>query len=378
MEIYYWSKLSDDIKLAGGDIRAKYVIPEMIRISKNSCSLLLPESILGKNLLRHHQSLSKFLLLFLVPLSLSKMIKKSGKKPKFVYCSTCYSWDVFPAIFIKFLFHTKLVCISHDTPKQLTGYAFYRENEKFSILKSIFFTLIGEFQVFLLRYVDIPVGISKFAMNFFVNPDIRERAILSSNTIPSVIGDPINGLRHYDIVILGRIIPRKNINKFINVFKDKKFHRKIKLLVITNSPPSSVQNEILKDLNTELISPTVKYNASEDEKFDLLKQAKIYVSLSKDETFSIATMEAASMGCTLLLSDYSFFRDIYGDASMYVNEDSYNDIWNYITKVLDNPDILEAYSYKAIKVASNYLVGNVAKHDYDLILKRIMGKGNEN
>ena len=378
MEIYYWSKLSDDSKLAGGDIRAKYVIPEMIRISKDSCYLLLPEAILGKKLLSHHQSLSKIMLLFLVPLSLSKMIKKSGKKPKFVYCSTCYSWDVLPAIFIKFLFHTKLVCISHDTPKQLTGYAFYRENEKFSILKSIFFTLIGKFQVFLLRCVDIPVGISKFAMDFFVNPDIRERAILSSNTVPYVIGNPTDDLRQYDIVILGRIIPRKNTNKLINAFKDKQFHRKITLLVITNSSPSSVENEISMDLNSELISLTVKYNASEDEKFDLLKQTKMYVSLSKDENFSIAAMEAASMGCALLLSDYSFFRDIYGDASMYVGEDSSNDIWNYITRVLDNPNILMDYSHKAAKVASKYLVGNVARQDYDMILKRVTGKGIEN
>lgn len=170
----------------------------------------------------------------------------------------------------------------------------------------------------------------------------------------------------------------KNINKLINAFKDKQFHRKITLLVITNSSPSSVENEISRDLNSELISLTVKYNASEDEKFDLLKQTKMYVSLSKDENFSIAAMEAASMGCALLLSDYSFFRDIYGDASIYVSEDSSNDIWNYITRVLDNPNILMDYSHKAAKVASKYLVGNVARKDYDMILKRVTGKGIEN
>ena len=217
MEIYYWSKLASDGKLAGGDIRAKYVIPNMIQISKDSCFLLLPETILRKKFLTNHQSLSKILLSFLMPLKLSKLVKKSGKKIKFVYCSTCYSWDIFPAIIIKFLFHTKLICISHDTPKQLSGYSFYRESEKFSISKSIFFTLIGKFQISLLNYVDIPVSISKFGMDFFIDPAVRGKAILSSNTVPYVLKKPADSLRPYDTVLLGRIIPRKNVNKFINI-----------------------------------------------------------------------------------------------------------------------------------------------------------------
>lgn len=373
MEIYYWSKLTSDGKLAGGDIRAKYVIPNMMQISKDSCYLLLPETILRKELLANHQSLSKILLTLLMPLKLARVVKKSGKKIKFVYCSTCYSWDIFPAIFIKFLFYTKLICISHDTPKQLSGYSFYRENEKFSISKSIFFTLIGKFQLFLLRYVDVPVSISKFAMDFFVDPSVRGKAILSSNTVPYVLKKPIDSLRPYDIVLLGRIIPRKNVNKFINILKNKQYHRKITLLVITNSSISSVEREIVGDLDSNLLELTVKYDASEEEKFDLLMQSKVYVSLSKDENFSIAAMEAASMGCALILSDYSFFRDIYGDAAIYVDEAHAEEVWAHITNILSNPKILREYADKAIKIANRYLASDVARRDYELILEKIIG-----
>lgn len=378
MEIYYWSKLTSDEKLAGGDIRAEYVIPEMMKNSSGSCYLLLPETILRKQFITNHQSLSKILLVFLVPLKLAKVVKKSGKTIKFVYCSTCYSWDILPAFIIKLLFHAKLVCISHDTPKQLSGYYFYRRSEKFSIIKSIFYTFIGKFQVFLLRYVDIPVGISKFAMDFFRDPVMRGRAILSSNTVPYVLKEPDNSSRQYDIVLLGRIIPRKNVKKFINSFKSKQYYRKIELLVITNSPKSSVDEEIVNDLNTNLLNLTVKYNASEDEKFNLLKQSKIYVSLSRDETFSIAAMEAASMGCSLLLSDYMFFKDIYGDAAIYVNEDSSEEVWEQIINLLNTQSTLNEYSKRSLKIASRYLVSNVAKQDYEFILKNINGRGDEN
>ena len=82
-----------------------------------------------------------------------------------------------------------------------------------------------------------------------------------------MLKDPNNCFRQYDIVLLGRIIPRKNINKFINAFKGKKYHRKIKLLVITNSPKSSVDREVVRDLDSNLFDLTVKYDASEEEKY---------------------------------------------------------------------------------------------------------------
>lgn len=378
MEIYYWSKLNSDNKLAGGDIRAKYVIPKMMQISKDSCYLLLPETILRKELLANHPSFSKILLTVLIPIRIAKVVNESGKKIKFVYCSTCYSWDILPAIFSKFLFHSKLVCISHDTPKQLSGYSFYRESEEFTILKSFLFTLIGKFQVFLLKYVDVPISISKFATDFFVDPNVQKKVLLSSNTIPKVLTKPCNISRYYDIVLLGRIIPRKNINKFIKVFKNKQYHRKIELLVITNSLKSSVEHEILRDLDSNILNLTVKYDASEEEKFNLLSQSKVYVSLSKDETFSIAAMEAASMGCVLILSDYSFFRDIYGEGAIYVDEDSGDKIWKNITNALNNQRMLEEYSDLAIKIASKYLVENVARQDYELVLKNIMDREFEN
>jgi glycosyltransferase involved in cell wall biosynthesis len=141
---------------------------------------------------------------------------------------------------------------------------------------------------------------------------------------------------------------------------------------------SSVEHEILRDLDSNILNLTVKYDASEEEKFNLLSQSKVYVSLSKDENFSIAAMEAASMGCVLILSDYSFFRDIYGEGAIYVDEDSGDKIWKNITNALNNQRMLEEYSDLAIKIASKYLVENVARQDYELVLKNIMDREFEN
>ena len=49
-EVYYWSKLDDDEKLAGGDIRAMHVIPEMMRISERKTLLVVPEELIRKKI----------------------------------------------------------------------------------------------------------------------------------------------------------------------------------------------------------------------------------------------------------------------------------------------------------------------------------------
>jgi 1,2-diacylglycerol-3-alpha-glucose alpha-1,2-galactosyltransferase len=52
--------------------------------------------------------------------------------------------------------------------------------------------------------------------------------------------------------------------------------------------------------------------------FDLLAAADIYLSLSKQETFGIATLEAAAAGRPLVISDLPVFHGVYGGAAQYV------------------------------------------------------------
>ena len=370
-EVYYWSKLDDDEKLAGGDIRAMHVIPEMIRVSERKTLLVLPEKLIRKKFLVKHQSASKIFLVFLIPILIIKTCVKQKYRIRFIYCSTCYPWDTLPAIFIKKICDTRIVCISHDTPKQLFGYTFYRIGENFPVVKSMLFAAIGKFQNFLLRYVDVPIGVSEFAMDFFRNPNVRGRAIMSSNAIYTILSEgEINNPRTYDIVILGRIIPRKNVQKIIKAFRNRSYERRLKLLVITNSAEESVEREILRYVDYGLIVPTCRYSVNEDQKLDLLKRSKIYISLSQDENFSVAAMEAASMGTALILSDYVFFRNIFGQSAIYVNENDPDELWNQVCNLLDDKERLR-YSENALRVASNYLSTNVARNDYYRIDERL-------
>ncbi len=374
VEIYYWSKYQEHQEMAGGDIRAMYIIPQMMQISENDCLLFTPYSILPRKMIQNHRFLSKLLMNFAFPLFVFKYSYKKQYNIKFIYCSTCYVWDIFSPIIIKFITGSKLICVSHDTPKQLEGYQFYRLNEHYSIVKAILFTLIGRFQVFLLNYIDIPISISLFALGFF-NNGVRNRALLSSNGIPSIINEnELNKERTYDIVLLGRIIPRKNISKIFRCFSGKKLAKKIKILVITNSNNEAIHKEIMPYLDEQIIDLCLKFNAEEREKFDLLKQSKLYISLSVDENFSIAAMEAASMGTVLILSDYQFFKDIYGEAAIYVDPDDCDTLWNIITEFLTTEERMSVYRRRSMDIAKKYLNSNIARNEYLNIIKRIQDR----
>lgn len=365
-EIYYWSKFDDDNKLAGGEIRAMYMIPELMKLSRNVTMVVRPDNIIPGKLLKKNKILSRIFLLLLLPLYVFKRSQSEHHKPSLIYCSTCYFWDIFPATLIKLFLRCRIACVSHDTPMQRKGYKFYRSSEKKSVSKSILLTVIGKLQEILLFFVDVPIGISEFAMDFFQPSSIRTRAILSANGIPSVISAPLRiSDKSYDIVYVGRVIPRKNLETLLRALNLAS--TKINLLLITNSNENTVMSLIKHNLNNTLIKVVLKFNVTENVKFGLLQSSKIAVNISYDENFSISTMECASQGVALVLTDSNFFRNIYDKCAIYVNPNDSREVYAAIHSLLNDMGQLEEMSKLSLSVAKNYVYSNLAIKEYDKI-----------
>lgn len=66
--------------------------------------------------------------------------------------------------------------------------------------------------------------------------------------------------------------------------------------------------------------PNVLYcgSVSRERVYEYLAAADVYLSLSRQETFGLAVLEAAAAGCPLVLSDLPVFRRTYGEAALYV------------------------------------------------------------
>ncbi|MEM3192513.1 MAG: glycosyltransferase [Candidatus Parvarchaeota archaeon] len=347
----------------------------MIKQSSRDILLLTPGSLLTPSKLKKWKSVSKIIVAVVLPIYVAKYLKTFNKKPLFIYCSTCYPWDTLPAVVLKLITGVSIICVSHDTPMQKAGYQFFRKSEKFGVLKSTIYSIVEKFEEFLLEFVDVPIAVSQYALDFFNPNTVRNRAILSSNGIPSVISENYIGHeREYNIVYIGRVIERKNLENMFRAISLGEFKDKISVLIITNSGEDKVRQLVGKFQIPRSVNLVIKYNASEDEKYALLRKSEISINISYDETFSLSTMESASQGAALLLSDRKFFRDIYKDAAIYVDPYNPEEIRESIMTLLSDRTLLYKMQTKSIQIARNYLNDTIARSDYNKILRKIKHK----
>ncbi|QRF75040.1 glycogen synthase, Corynebacterium family [Thermoplasmatales archaeon] len=375
VEVYYWSRFDSDKKLAGGDIRALYMLPEMAKISKNEVMIVRPDHVLSQQTL-NHRTLMKVAMVFALPFLLIKKSIMGENSIEFIYCTTCYAWDTLPAILTKFITGSKVICVSHDTPLQKVGFGFFRKHENMSISSSLLFTVIERLQEFLLRFVDIPIAISEFAKSFFGEDLNGDRIILSSNGVPSVVScDEIDQQRIFDVVYVGRVIYRKNIPNLLKALSLNEFSPPLKLALISNSDEAKIKEIFDENLKSDTVKTVVYHEASEEEKYKVLKKSKISINISNDENFSISTIESASCGTALILSDSDFFREIYNDSAIYVQSDDPVQIRNALDLLLNDVNLLKVMQARAVKIAENYKYENVATKEYGYILDRMSENG---
>lgn len=368
VEVYYWPRFESDEKLAGGEIRAMYMIPEFKKISKERTLVIVPSTILKDGAFDKSVLIRRLLVIFLLPIYLIRFLPRRRYEISLVYCSTCYVWDLLPALLFRFLRSFRIICVSHDTPAQREGYIFYRKSEMKGIIKSVIMTMLERLQEFLLQFVDVPIAISSFALEYFKPDYIRNKALLSANGIPA-IHRPKGLIQHrkFDVVYVGRVIARKNLRTVLKALS--LFQNSINFLLITNSSEDHVSALIKENITNDHLSVTVKYKVSEEEKYLLLSDSKISVNLSYDENFSISTLESASCGNALLLSDRDFFRQIYGDAAVYVNPFDDAAVFRSIERMLRDETELNRRSNMALLIAEKYLYSNIAMAEYSEIRK---------
>jgi glycosyltransferase involved in cell wall biosynthesis len=88
--------------------------------------------------------------------------------------------------------------------------------------------------------------------------------------------------------------------------------------------------------------------ASDEEYREVLSRATALVSASRDEGFGIPLVEAMSVGTPVVVSDIPIFREIGGDAALYFDPSSPEDLAAAV-RMLENPAQLRARSEAAVE-----------------------------
>jgi len=108
---------------------------------------------------------------------------------------------------------------------------------------------------------------------------------------PKIQHTPRRGL----VLMIGRLEPRKNYHLALAAFKiAKTLRRDLKLVIIGDGPLRQDIQKTLTRLNLQDVE--IKPYATEEEKYQLIAQAEVFLHLGHPEGFSLAAFEAITLG----------------------------------------------------------------------------------
>lgn len=178
----------------------------------------------------------------------------------------------------------------------------------------------------------------KDMLKYFNVDESKARVIYHGIDIPDLSKLPERRLVDEDyILFVGRRHKHKNFKRFIEAFAivhDK--HQDVKL-VCTGDKFTSEEVSLMSDL--KIIDAVKLVQANEVEMKMLYRDALFFIFPSLYEGFGMPILEAWSCNCPVLLADASCFPEIAGDAGLYFNPTSVDDICYRMEEALADEEL---------------------------------------
>jgi glycosyltransferase involved in cell wall biosynthesis len=142
------------------------------------------------------------------------------------------------------------------------------------------------------------------------------------------------------LLFIGRLEERKNIVRIIEAFEilKEKYHIP-HVLVLAGKPGyghERIKNQKSKIKNQDLVFE-LGY-VSEEEKFELLKNADVFLFPTLYEGFGLPVLEAQAFGVPIVMSDTSSLPEVGGEGAAYADPLSASDIAEKTWRILSEKD----------------------------------------
>ncbi|MBI5122412.1 glycosyltransferase family 4 protein [Candidatus Roizmanbacteria bacterium] len=126
---------------------------------------------------------------------------------------------------------------------------------------------------------------------------------------------------------VGNAYPHKNLERLVEAFIEFKKIIKTNIQLLLVGKNDYFYKYLRAKVNQEKIEGLVfKHDLSDQELFELYKNANMFISASLMEGFGLPPLEAMSASCPVLLSDIPSFREVCKDAAFYFDPYSINSI----------------------------------------------------
>lgn len=166
---------------------------------------------------------------------------------------------------------------------------------------------------------------------------------------------------HY-ILFVGTLQPRKNITRLVEAFsKIKPNHPDLKLVIVGKK--GWQYGEILESPKKFAVSKSVEFLdfVKDEELGRFYKNALCFVLPSLYEGFGLPVLEAMKYGCPVLISNVSSLPEAGGDAALYFDPQSPDDIAEKLEKVISNPKLRQEMKKKGFEQVKKFSWEKTAK-----------------
>ena len=174
------------------------------------------------------------------------------------------------------------------------------------------------------------------------------------------------------VLYVGRINEMKNVIQVIRSFHIVNKSLDLRLIVVGDDEQRF--NQLLGEVGCdEKTKSRISFfqNVTDGEKYQLMKNASVFLYPTLFEGFGFPPLEAMSCGCPVVVSNNSSLPEVCGDAAYYVNPADENEIANGIIEVLTNEDLKLRLIEKGLERIQLYSWNRTAS-DHLRIIKRIL------
>jgi glycosyltransferase involved in cell wall biosynthesis len=183
----------------------------------------------------------------------------------------------------------------------------------------------------------------KDVLRFF--PDLEEKikVIYHGSSFQQLVGE---SKKENYILFTGERKNYKNFNTFVKAATPVLIKYDLRL-ICTGSPFDDEEKHLLGDLH--ISDRTICKFVSDQELVELYSNALAFVFPSLYEGFGIPVLEAFASQCPAVLSNTSSLPEIGGDAAVYFDPYSINDMRNQIERVICSPSLQKELVKKGIE-----------------------------
>lgn len=177
------------------------------------------------------------------------------------------------------------------------------------------------------------------------------------------------GIRRPYFLVLGSLAIQKNIEGVLEAWtRVREELEDAQLLIVGQQPTTATSVQVDRLINDRVVY--LGYAASEDLPA-LYSGSVAYVNVSFYEGFGLPILEAMACGAPCIVSDIAPFREVVGDAAVYVDPSNPGDIAEAMTNLAQNSLAANALKYRGLQRARLFRWEKTAQRTLTILLEEL-------